>query len=90
MDRAPPQTGAGAEADWPYRRNPLRVTPDELVRAARALVAAYGPRAVELMEKRTRAVRRRGDGESAALWIAVARAVEKQLSSVGALSRKAS
>lgn len=52
---------------------------DEIARAARALVDAYGARAMALMQKRTRAVRRRGDAESAALWSAVAEAVASQL-----------
>ena len=51
----------------------------EIERAARALVEAYGPEAIALMQRRTHAVRRRGDVESATLWLALARAVEVQL-----------
>jgi hypothetical protein len=74
--------GAGeAAAEWPSRGNPLRITKDDIARAARELVAAYGPEAIALMQKRTRAVRRRGDAESATLWFALAKAVEEQLAS---------
>lgn len=52
---------------------------DEIERAARALVDAYGSEAIALMQRRTRAVRRRGDVASAALWLALARAVEVQI-----------
>ena len=62
---------------------------DEIVRAARELVDAYGPRAIALMRKRTRAVRRRGDAESATLWSAVAVAVEAQLAGAARLRAEA-
>jgi hypothetical protein len=52
---------------------------NEIARTARELVDAYGPGASALMKKRTRAVRQRGDAESAILWSAVALAVEAQL-----------
>ena len=64
------------------RRNGTRPVPigaDDIVRAARELVDAYGPDAIALMQRRTRAVRRRGDAESATLWSAVAAAVEAEL-----------
>lgn len=62
--------------------SPRVVDADEIARTARELVDAYGPRASALMRKRTRAVRRRGDAESATLWSAVGRAVEAQLDGV--------
>jgi len=74
---------AQAAAEWPSRGSPRRITEDDIARAARELVAAYGPDAIALMQKRTRAVRRRGDAESATLWFAVAKAVEEQLSAGG-------
>jgi len=75
-----PRTGSErAEAEWPIHGTPVRVTSGDIVRAARELVAAYGPKAIVLMQQRTRAVRRRGDAESATLWFAVAQAVEQQL-----------
>jgi hypothetical protein len=55
------------------------ITPEDIARAARELVAAYGPAAIPLMRRRTTAVRRRGDTESATLWLAVAAAIEHQL-----------
>jgi hypothetical protein len=60
-------------------RDVREATAEEIARAARELVASYGADAAALMRKRTRAIRRRGDAESASLWIAVARAVEEQL-----------
>jgi hypothetical protein len=85
MDRARLQPGSEGEAEWPIRGNSIRITPEEIARAARELVAAYGPAAIALMQKRTRAVRRRGDAESATLWFAIAQAVEEQLSASGTL-----
>jgi hypothetical protein len=91
MDRARPETGAEGQAEWPLRGNAVRITAEEIARAARELVAAYGAEAIALMQKRTRAVRRRGDAESASLWFAVAQAVEEQLAAAGALDgRRAS
>lgn len=49
------------------------------MRTARELLAAYGPAATQLMKRRTRAARRRGDAESATLWLAVAQAIEAEL-----------
>jgi hypothetical protein len=66
-------------AEWADTRQPARITPDEIARAARELVAAYGPAATQLMRRRTRAVSRRGDAESATLWMAVAEAIEQEL-----------
>lgn len=57
----------------------IAIDDQEIERTARELVDAYGRRAVDLMRQRTRAVRRRGDAESAMLWSAVAQAVEAQL-----------
>lgn len=85
MDRARPETGAEGRAEWPLRGNALRITSGEIARAARELVAAYGADAIALMQKRTRAVRRRGDAESAALWCAVAQAIEEQLAAASPL-----
>ena len=85
MDRARPETGAEEQAEWPLRGNGIRITAEEIARAARELVAAYGADAIALMQKRTRAVRRRGDAESASLWFAVAQAVEEHLAAGGAL-----
>lgn len=79
----------GAAAEWPARGNPIRITDDHIARAARELVAAYGPDAIVLMRKRTRAVRRRGDAESATLWYAVAKAIEEQLAARAARSDSA-
>jgi hypothetical protein len=73
----------GAAAEWPLRGPRVAITSDEIARAARELVAAYGSAAIALMQKRTRAVRRRGDAESATLWVALARAVEEQLAAGG-------
>jgi hypothetical protein len=70
---------AREDAEWPLHGGALCITSEEIARAARALVAAYGPAASQLMVKRTRAVRRRGDSESATLWSAVAKAIEEQL-----------
>lgn len=84
MDRHPPgyaANGAGTR-HAPEKANggkPVRITQDEIARAARELVAAYGPAAIHLMRQRTRAVRRRGDAESANLWLAVADAIEQEL-----------
>jgi hypothetical protein len=68
----------GPKPEWRLRDDPERIESDDIARAARELVAAYGPRAGELMRQRMRAVRRRGDRESASLWFAVARAIEAQ------------
>jgi hypothetical protein len=79
MDRrehSPPTRSSRADAPG--------VLDDEIERAARALVAAYGPGAIALMQRRTRAVRRRGDEESATLWRALARAVEMQIAAAPA------
>ncbi len=62
----------------------IAIDDQEIERTARELVDAYGRRAVDLMRQRTRAVRRRGDAESAMLWSAIAQAVEAQLA-LGAL-----
>ncbi len=59
---------------------------DEIARTARELVDAYGPKAIALMKKRTRAVRQRGDAECAILWSAVALAVEAQLAGASRMS----
>lgn len=84
MDRDPPSFAANAEwannaLEMPGGGKPARVTQHEIARAARELVAAYGPAAIHLMRQRTRAVRRRGDAESATLWLAVADAIEQEL-----------
>ena len=71
--------GIAPRPEWPLRGPSLRVTPDAIARAARELVAAYGPKASQLMLKRMHAVRRRGDAQSASLWSAVARATEEQM-----------
>ena len=76
----------GPRSEWRLRGSSSRVTDDDIMRAARELVAAYGPRAGELMRKRMRAVRSRGDAESASLWQAVARAIEEQTAGPGAPS----
>jgi hypothetical protein len=90
MKRAMPRTGSeAAEAEWPIRGAHARVTSDDIVRAARELVAAYGPEAIALMQRRTRAIRRRGDAESATLWFAVAQAVEEQLARLPGKARAA-
>ncbi len=83
IHRAPRPAGCEPEAEWPVRGKPRRITSSDIERAARELVAAYGPAAIALMQKRTRAVRRRGDAESATLWFAVAKAIEQQLSARG-------
>jgi hypothetical protein len=88
MERARPSAGPGGEAEWPIRGNRLRITPDEIARAARELVDAYGPEAIRLMQNRTRAVRRRGDTESATLWYAIAQAVEEQLAGLHTIERR--
>jgi hypothetical protein len=75
--------GAEEEVEGPLRGNPFPITAADIARAARELVAAYGPDAVALMQRRMRAVRRRGDAESATLWCAVAEAVEEQLAMRG-------
>jgi len=67
----------------PSRVSAGPVSLDEVVRAARELVAAYGPAAGRLMRARMRAVRRRGDAESAALWHAIAQAVDHELGGRG-------
>ena len=85
MDRARPETGAEGQAEWPLCGASRRITAAEITRAARELVAAYGADAIALMQKRTRAVRRRGDAESATLWFAVAQAVEEQLAASSVL-----
>jgi hypothetical protein len=72
-----------AAAEWSLRGHRAGITSDEIARAARELVAAYGPDALALMQKRTRAVHRRGDAESAMLWRAVGAAVEQQLANGG-------
>ena len=87
MDRARLSAGSQREAEWPIHGNPLRITPDEIARAARELVDAYGPKATRLMQNRTRAVRRRGDTESATLWFAIAQAVEEQLAGIAPTAR---
>ena len=84
MDRDPPSfaanwTGAIFAPAKPGGGKPVRITQDDIARAARELVAAYGPAAIHLMMQRTRAVRRRGDAESATLWLAVADAIEREL-----------
>lgn len=76
-----PGSGAEVTAGAPA----AAIDTDEIARAARELVDAYGPRASALMRKRTRAVRQRGDAESATLWSAVAVAVEAQLAGVARL-----
>jgi hypothetical protein len=72
-----------AAAECSLRGHRAGITSDEIARAARELVAAYGPDALVLMQKRTRAVHRRGDAESAVLWRAVGAAVEQQLANGG-------
>jgi hypothetical protein len=79
MDPARLQPGFQRDAEWPIRGPSLRITPEEIARAARELVDAYGAEAIKLMQNRTRAVRRRGDTESARLWDAIAEAVKEQL-----------
>jgi hypothetical protein len=59
------------------------ISGEEIAGAARELLAAYGPAATQLMKRRTRAVRRRGDAKSAILWLAVAKAIEEQLAADG-------
>lgn len=78
--------GAEEEVEGPLRGNPIPITATDIARAARELVAAYGPDAAALMQKRMRAVRRRGDAESATLWCAVAEAVEAQLAARGGVA----
>lgn len=87
MREAPAASKAGGEAEWPRRGQPARITADAIARAARELVDAYGPDAIALMQRRTRAVRRRGDAESATLWFAVAQAIERQLAARGLSQR---
>jgi hypothetical protein len=71
------------------RSEPSRtITAEHIMRAARELVAAYGPSAAELMKRRTRAVRRRGDAESATLWFALAEAVELELGAAARPDRR--
>ena len=60
------------------------VSSDDVMRAAREMVDAYGPAAGGLMRERMRAVLRRGDAEVATLWHAIARAVDHQLGARGA------
>jgi len=84
MDRDPPSFAANrAGADFAPEKSrggkPARITQEEIARAARELVAAYGPAAISLMRQCTRAVHRRGDAESANLWLAVAEAIEQEL-----------
>jgi hypothetical protein len=80
-----PRTDAAATEGEPA----AAIDADEIVRTARELVDAYGPRAIALMRKRTRAVRQRGDAESATLWSAVAAAVEAQLAGAARLRAEA-
>lgn len=87
MERARTSARSEAKAEWPMRGNPLRITPDEIARAARELVDAYGRDAIRLMQKRTRAVRRRGDTESATLWLAISQAVEELLAGLDPTGR---
>ena len=87
MDPSRLQPGSPRDAEWPIHGNPLRITPDEIARAARELVDAYGPKATRLMQNRTRAVRRRGDTESARLWDAIAEAVKEQLAAGDTIGR---
>jgi hypothetical protein len=84
MDRDSPRYAANGAAphrapETAHSAKTARITQDEIARAARELVAAYGPAAIHLMRQRTRAVRRRGDAESATLWLAVADAIEQEL-----------
>lgn len=84
MDRDPPSFAANrAGGDFAPEKSrggkSARITQDEIARAARELVAAYGPAAIHLMRQRTRAVRRRGDAQSVTLWLAVAEAIEQEL-----------
>ena len=84
MDRDPPsfpdpRARANLAPEKTRGGNPGRITTDDIARAARELVAAYGPAAIHLMKQRTRAVRRRGDADSATLWLAVADAIEQEL-----------
>ena len=67
---------------------PMAIGAEDIARAARELVDAYGPDAIALMQRRTRAVRGCGDAESAMLWSAVAAAVEAQLAG-GSIGRVA-
>lgn len=80
-----PRTGGAPAKGEPA----AAIDADEIARTARELVDAYGPRAIDLMRKRTRAVRRRGDAESATLWSAVALAVEAQLAGAARLRAEA-
>lgn len=84
MDRDSPsfaasRAGANLAPEKSGGGKPARITPEDIARAARELVAAYGPAAIHLMRQRTRAVRRRGDAESATFWPAVAEAIEQEL-----------
>lgn len=81
------RAGAGLYSDRSLRANPWRVTQDDIARTAHELAAAYGPAAINLMHRRTRAVRRRGDSESATLWLAVAKAIERELGAGGMRKR---
>lgn len=90
MDRNRTGDGSAREAEWALRDKARGITSDHIARAARELVAAYGPAARDLMRKRTRAVRRRGDSESALLWFAIAQAIEEQLGARAASGREAS
>ena len=56
-----------------------RISRDDVARTARAMIEAYGLDAAQLMRRRMVAIRRRGDHETAALWRAIAEAVETRL-----------
>ena len=78
--RTPPEPSRAAAAP---------VSTDDVVRAAREMVDAYGPAAGQLMRERMRALRRRGDSENALLWQAIAEAVDDELGACGAIKQSA-
>lgn len=59
--------------------DPERISRDDVARTARAMIEAHGRDAARLMRRRLLAIRRRGDHDTAALWRAIAEAVETRL-----------
>jgi len=59
--------------------DPESISRDDVARTARAMIEAHGLDAARLMRRRLVAIRRRGDHDTAAVWRAVAEAVETRL-----------
>lgn len=59
---------------------------NDVRRAARELVAAYGAGAIRLMRERSAKVSQRGDEKTAVLWLSIAAAAEQQIDATQARS----